>query len=205
VLVHESLVLEDQHMAKKQLPSRRTGPVQAALFERIRAILEQARAQVARSVNVEMVRAYWLVGREIVEEEQRGRARAGYGDELIAQLSERLRAAFDRGFTPTNLRYMRLFYLAYPDLLGSEIHHAVRDESGGGPARTPKRQKAGSTGRLNPDLSWTHYRSPRSSRRRPETSTRSRRCGTTGRAASPTDRSTACCSRGWPRAATRRA
>jgi predicted nuclease of restriction endonuclease-like (RecB) superfamily len=54
---------------------------------------------------------------------------------------------------------MRLFYLAYPNLLGPEIHHAVRDESGGGPAHAPKRRKAGSTGRLNPDLSWTHYRS----------------------------------------------
>jgi predicted nuclease of restriction endonuclease-like (RecB) superfamily len=53
---------------------------------------------------------------------------------------------------------MRLFYLAYPELLGPEIHHAVRDESGGGPARTPRRRKVGSTGRLNPDLSWTHYR-----------------------------------------------
>ena len=117
-------------MARKQPPSRRTEAVPAALFGRIQAILEQARAQVARSVNTEMVRAYWLVGREIVEEEQRGRERAGYGDELIAQLSDRLRAVFDRGFTPSNLRYMRLFYLAYPDLLGPEIHHAVRDESG---------------------------------------------------------------------------
>lgn len=145
-------------MAKKQPPSRRTEAVPTALFERIQAILEQARAQIARSVNTEMVRAYWLVGREIVEEEQRGRERAGYGDELIAQLSDRLRAVFDRGFTPSNLRYMRLFYLAYPNLLGPEIYHAVRDESGEGSARTPKRRKAGSTGRLNADLSWTHYR-----------------------------------------------
>src|SRR3954464_689746 len=112
-------------MAKKQPPSRRSEAVPAALFERIRAILEQARAQVARSVNSEMVRAYWLVGREIVEEEQRGKARAGYGDELSAQLSGRLQATFGRGFTPSNLRYMRLFYLAYPNLLGPEIRHAL--------------------------------------------------------------------------------
>jgi hypothetical protein len=45
-------------MAKKQPPSRRGEAVPAALFGRIRAILEQARAQVARSVNTEMVRAY---------------------------------------------------------------------------------------------------------------------------------------------------
>src|SRR5262249_45970629 len=107
-------------------------------FQRIQAILEQARAQVARSVNTEMVRAYWLVGREIVEEEQRGRERAGYGDELIAQLSDRLQEVFGRGFTPSNLRYMRLFYLAYPDLLGPKIHHAVRDESGDQASRAPR-------------------------------------------------------------------
>ena len=115
-------------------------------MQRIRAILEQARARIARSVNSEMVRAYWLVGREIVEEEQRGRSRAGYGDELIAQLSARLQAIFGRGFTPSNLRYMRLFYLAYPNLLGPEIHHAVRDESGeaASPAqRPPARRKTG--------------------------------------------------------------
>ena len=133
----------------------------ASVFQRIQVILEQARVQVARSVNTEMVRAYWLVGREVVEEEQRGVARAGYGDELIAQLSARLRAVFGRGFTPSNLRYMRLFYLAYPDLLGPEIRHAVRDESADGAgiaARTPSRRKAEPVATLNPDLSWTHYR-----------------------------------------------
>jgi hypothetical protein len=56
-------------MARKQPPSRRADAAPTALFERSQAILEQARAQVTRSVNTEMVRAYWLVGQEIVEEE----------------------------------------------------------------------------------------------------------------------------------------
>jgi predicted nuclease of restriction endonuclease-like (RecB) superfamily len=117
----------------------------AALYQRIEAIIRQARGQAFRSVNSAMVRAYWLIGREIIEEEQRGQARADYGTQLIAQLAVRLTADFGRGFTATNLRYMRLFYLAYPELLATEIHHAPRDES----ART---------GQLNPNLSWTHYR-----------------------------------------------
>jgi hypothetical protein len=146
------------NMPKKPLPSRHPGEVPASVLQRIRAILEQAHARVARSVNTEMLRAYWLVGREIVEEEQRGEVRAGYGDELIAHLSARLQAAFDRGFTPSNLRYMRLFYLAYHDLLGPAIRHAVRDESGDGAAHAPVSRKAVPTGTLNPDLSWTHYR-----------------------------------------------
>src|SRR4051812_45823462 len=148
-------------MPKKSLPATGPAEVPSPVLQRIQAILDQARAQIARSVNSEMVRAYWLVGREIVEEEQRGKSRAGYREELIAHLSTRLQAIFGRGFTPSNLRYMRLFYLAYPNLLGPEIHHALRDESGevASPAKSPPaRRKIEATGMLNPDLSWTHYR-----------------------------------------------
>jgi hypothetical protein len=63
-----------------------------------------------------MVRAYWLVGRKIVEEEQAGSAGAGSGDGLIDQLADRLRADFGREFTSSNL-------------LARAIHHAVRDKS----------------------------------------------------------------------------
>jgi len=91
-----------------------TEPKIETVYLRIQQILVQARSQLPRTVNIEMVRAYWLIGREIVEEEQQGRSRANYGAELIDHLSERLRSEFGRGFTPTNLRYMRLFYLAYP-------------------------------------------------------------------------------------------
>ena len=152
-------------MARKPLPPKSASATQAevlrSVYERIQSILEHSRAQVARTVNTEMVRAYWLIGREIVEEELRGHSRAGYGDELIAQLSARLGAEFGRGFTPSNLRYMRLFYLAYPRLVGQEIHHAVRDELSeetGKRARSPARRGTETTGTLNPNLSWTHYR-----------------------------------------------
>lgn len=53
------------------------------LYERVSQILEEARRGVARAVNAEMVQAYWLIGREIVEEELRGEARAGYGEALV--------------------------------------------------------------------------------------------------------------------------
>ena len=86
------------------------------LYRQVREIIEQARATAARSVNTAMVRAYWLVGREVVEEEQKGSARAGYGDELIDRLSARLRAEFGRGYNPSNLpATCGLFYLAYPN------------------------------------------------------------------------------------------
>lgn len=106
-----------------------------------------------------MVRAYWLIGHEIVEGEQRGRARAGYGEALIEQLSARLQAEFGKGFATTNLKYMRIFYLIYPQLLASEIGHAARDQSTTDSDAPPALDAAlVATGRLSPALSWTHYR-----------------------------------------------
>ena len=130
------------------------------MYARVRAILAEARSAAARTVNAEMVRAYWLIGREIVEGEQRGQSRAGYGEALIEQLSVRLRSEFGGGFSPTTLRYMRLFYAAYPRLLGPEIHHTPGDEL---PERALLTQPSSedlpdSLGRLNPALSWSHYR-----------------------------------------------
>lgn len=84
------------------------------LYYRIRQILESARANISRAVNSEMVRAYWLVGREIVEDEQKGRARAGYGEKLLENLSKRLTAEFGRGFDVTNLWKIKKFYLTFP-------------------------------------------------------------------------------------------
>ncbi len=60
------------------------------LYDRIRKILETARASVARSVNTTQVVAYWLIGREIVEEDQQGRKRARYGERLLSELADKL-------------------------------------------------------------------------------------------------------------------
>ena len=61
-------------------------PDDVALFGRIVDILEEARSHVARTVNSAMVVAYWLIGREIVEEEQKGQKRADYGKAVIEDL-----------------------------------------------------------------------------------------------------------------------
>jgi len=87
------------------------------LFERVRGILDAARAQVARSINSEMVEAYWRIGGAIVEQEQKGSERANYGDSLIEDLSKRLRAAKLKGFDKSNLWHMRNFYLKFPNFL----------------------------------------------------------------------------------------
>src|SRR2546423_15538342 len=79
-----------------------------AIYTRIQTILVQARRNAARTINTEMVRAYWLIGHEIVEDEQRGEFRAGYGEELIARPSERLKAEFGGGVAAANMKYKRL-------------------------------------------------------------------------------------------------
>ena len=60
------------------------------LLQRIREILEEARNKVYRTANSEMLRAYWNIGREIVEEEQKGKDRATYGSALLEELATRL-------------------------------------------------------------------------------------------------------------------
>lgn len=80
------------------------------LLHNVRHILQEARAKVIHHVNSTLVRAYWQVGKYIVEYEQQGTDRAGYGKAVINTLSRRLVAEFGNGFTATNLRYMRQFY-----------------------------------------------------------------------------------------------
>ncbi len=104
------------------------------VYQSIAAILETARASAYRAVNEVMVQAYWEIGRVIVEEEQRGKKRASYGKTLIAELAQRLTADFGKGFTKTNLFYMRQFYVTFPNFLDaargeSSIRHSLRDES----------------------------------------------------------------------------
>jgi predicted nuclease of restriction endonuclease-like (RecB) superfamily len=99
------------------------------LYNDIRELIRNARNKIVQSVNWTMVITYWEIGKRIIEEEQNGENRAEYGKALIKTLSEKLTQEFGKGFTETNLRYMRQFFKLFP------IRHALRDK-----------------------LSWTHYR-----------------------------------------------
>ena len=98
------------------------------IYLHIRDVLLNARQKAYTAVNFAMVEAYWTVGKMIVEA-QSGNERAEYGDYLIKYLSGNLTYEFGKGFTVTNLKYMRQFYLAFP------ISHTLCDQ-----------------------LSWSHYR-----------------------------------------------
>jgi len=80
-----------------------------ALFGRVAAILDQARGNVVRAVNTQMVLAYWLIGREIVQELQGGEERAAYGQQIMSDLSKRLAQRYGEGFSIPNLQNFRKF------------------------------------------------------------------------------------------------
>jgi predicted nuclease of restriction endonuclease-like (RecB) superfamily len=86
-------------------------------------LLNAARQAAARNVNALMTVSYWEIGRRIVEAEQKGKRRAGYGEQLIARLSLDLKQAFGRGFSARNLEQMRQFYLtwAIPQTVSAEL------------------------------------------------------------------------------------
>jgi predicted nuclease of restriction endonuclease-like (RecB) superfamily len=89
-------------------------------------LLQAARAQAARSVNALMTASYWEIGRRIVEAEQKGKRRAGYGEQLIERLTTDLTTQFGRGFSRQNLWQMRSFYLNWPP---EQILQTVSGES----------------------------------------------------------------------------
>ena len=97
-----------------------------SLYTEIKSILEDARKSAYRAVNFTMVLAYWQIGRIIVEQEQSGETKARYGHGLLKELSKKLTEDFGKGYTETNLKYFRQFYLAFPPY---DKGHALRDES----------------------------------------------------------------------------
>ena len=90
-------------------------------------LIEEARRVSARTVNAIITATYWEMGRRIVENEQSGRRRAGYGEAILKKLSADLTSKFGRGFSRQNLQQMRQFYRAYPP---TEICQTVSGKSG---------------------------------------------------------------------------
>lgn len=86
---------------------------QSDFYERITGLLKQARNSIVRAINHTMIRTYFEVGKLIVEEEQNGKERAEYGKQLIEGLSQRLTQELGKGFSATNLKQMRSFFLIY--------------------------------------------------------------------------------------------
>ncbi len=99
------------------------------LIKQIHSIIANAKDRAIRSVDTERVLMYWQIGKVILEEEQEGKERAGYGEFLIKSLAQTLQPQFGSGFSIRQLEMCRQFYRTFP------ITNALRSQ-----------------------LSWTHYR-----------------------------------------------
>ena len=114
-----------------------------------------------------MVLAYWLIGREIVQELQGGAKRAKYGEKVVEDLSNRLTERYGKGFSAQTLWKFRLFYQAYSDRIlilspaGIELSAtAILSPLGIELARPKKSRPVGTElpQGFSPHLSWSHYR-----------------------------------------------
>ena len=128
------------------------GKSEKVLYERVVEILEGARSRAARSVNVAMVEAYWRIGSEIVQVEQLGKRRAGYGKEVIAWLAVRLQERHTSDLSRALLMRIRQSYLTFPQ--GS----ALSGENNPIVAALPRQSAPGCPSPFFPsELGWTHY------------------------------------------------
>ena len=143
------------------------------LIERIAEILNETRTKVIREINKAQVLAYWEIGREIVEFEQKGKARAEYGEELIVRLAKDMTEKFGKGFSKSNLFLMRQFYLTYPEkfqTMSGKSLESKKFQTATGKSETlstesQKQQTVSAKSQISrtpsnqfvPMLSWSHY------------------------------------------------
>ena len=109
----------------------------STLISQIGNLLQKGRMQAAYAVNEVLVQTYWQIGKHIVEFEQGGEAKAEYGDKLLLRLSKDLTQTYGKGFSRSNLHYMRKFYNIF------QICETVSHKS-----KKPI---------LSTKLSWSHY------------------------------------------------
>lgn len=119
--------------------------IEESFLNKIANLIIEARNKVKTNINLTMVYTYFDIGRMIVEEEQRGKGRAEYGEYVIPQLSNYLTDKFGKGFSETNLFQMRKFYNIYSI---ASIPQTVSEELKNLPVTVTGRSFF---------LSWSHY------------------------------------------------
>lgn len=134
-----------------------------ALYERIRELVLTARQTIARGVDLVQVWTNFEIGRHIVEHEQQGETRAGYGKEVVKNLAERLGSEFGQGFSLSNLKLMRQFYLQFQDrtdrISQAESGQFSKAKSQTASGQFPQSIELSLLPEKRPfSLSWSHYK-----------------------------------------------
>lgn len=132
-------------------------------YDEIVELLKRARSGVKQLIDSTMAHTYFDIGRRIIEEEQNGKERAEYGKEIIKNLSKRLTKEFGKGFSTTNIRQMRVFYIIYekqqavPDISKISKQQAVPAKLDTKPQAMPAEFSTEKILHSRFKLSWTHY------------------------------------------------
>lgn len=146
-------------MAGKPVKSKSPSPGEPLLplVKEIRDLVQSARRTAAQNINTLQVITNFEIGRRLVEYEQKGSHRAGYGEQILHEISQRLTEEFGRGFSSTNLRYMRRFYLEYNDS-PPQIQQTVSAKSMTiVQPEVPIQQTVSAKLTTQFTLSWSHY------------------------------------------------
>ena len=98
----------------KDLVTQTLEPEYELLVNNISTLWQESKKKAVLAVNSELLMANWHTGQYIVEFEQGGKAKAEYGKQLLVNLSKDLTLRNGKGFSRSNLTYMRKFYLAFP-------------------------------------------------------------------------------------------
>ena len=139
--------MKDRHMGKEnnimENNELRDCDSMDDLFGKLVGHIDKARAQISKTVDYEMVKAYWLIGHDIVENEQSGEYRAEYGKAVLKNLSKRLSVHYGSGFGIRTLERARKFYFMYQGITFDEKTSTML---------TKFNEEAFAT-----NLSWSHY------------------------------------------------
>ena len=151
---------QKSHSSRRQIDERSfprdAGGPESGLIERILELVQSARRSISRSADMVQVQTCFEIGRHIVEFEQGGQERAVYGAELLKKLAVRLTCDLGRGFSQSNLEYMRRFFLEYAHLrpisqIGSGQSSPIGRVAGQAGEAPLAEREAGFR------LGWSHY------------------------------------------------
>lgn len=131
-------------------PGKKYGDEDNMLVNDLRSIVSKARIKAFAAVNYSLVERSWRIGQRIVEQEQNGASRAEYGKHVIEIASAALTEEFGKGFSDTNIRTFRKFFLIFRNL---EIQQTLSDES----SLLPQKGQTASAQFELRLLPWSHY------------------------------------------------
>ena len=132
-------------------------PDEQNFLSELKQIVDTARRNAYRAIDIMQVISNWLIGRRIVEQEQKGQKRADYGKHVIELASIALSKEYGSGYSETNIRNMRKFYLIFNNLEIPQTMPAELEMITGNNQQTVSAKSSEYTIPVYPQLSWSHY------------------------------------------------